>query len=87
MAVIHKSTTSAGEDAEGRGTSCAVDGNAHSGKEYGVSPQIKNGTALWPSNSSSGNVTEETESTDLKEYMNPSVHNSIIYNSQVLETA
>ena len=46
MAVIHKSTTSAGEDAEGRGTSCAVDGNAHSGKEYGVSPQIKNGTAL-----------------------------------------
>ena len=46
MAVIHKSTTSAGEDAEGRGTSCAVGGNAHSGKEYGVSPQIKNGTAL-----------------------------------------
>ena len=47
----------------------------------------KNGTPLWSSNSTSGNITKETENTDSKEYMHPYVHCSIIYNCQDLETA
>ena len=36
--------------------------------------KIKNGTALWPSYSTSGNISQETRNTDLKEYMYPYVH-------------
>ena len=50
-------------------------------------PQIKNGTALWPSGSTSGNTLEETQNTNSKEYMHPYVHYSIIYNRQDLEAA
>ena len=49
--------------------------------------KIKNGTALWPSNSTSGTISKETQNTDSKEYMHPYVHYSIIYNSQDLEAA
>ena len=58
-----------------------------SGVEF---PQkIKSGTALWPSDPTSGNILEETWNTNLKEYS--SVHLyvqcSVIYNSEDLETA
>ena len=59
-------------------------------KKFGHSSKIKNGTALWPSNSDYGNITKETCNTSLKEdmwYMYPYVHCSIIYNSQDLEAA
>ena len=49
--------------------------------------KIKNGTALWPNNSTSGITSEETQNTDSKEYMHPRVHGSVIYNRQDLEAA
>ena len=69
----------------------SVGGNAdwysHSGKQYGVSHKIKNGTAFWPSDSTSGNLFKESQNTNSKEYMHPYVHRSIIYNSQGMEIA
>ena len=49
--------------------------------------KIKHGSALWSSNSSSGNISRETGDTDLKGYKHPYVHCSIIYNSQNQEAA
>ena len=49
--------------------------------------KIKNGTALWLSDSSSGYILKETRNTNAKEYMHPYVHCSVIYNSQDLEVA
>ena len=49
--------------------------------------KIKNGTALWPSDSTSGNISEETQNANSKEYMSPYVHCNIIYNSQDMDTA
>ena len=46
--------------------------------------KIKNGTALWPSDSTSENLCKETQNADLKGYTHPSVHCSVIYNSQDL---
>ena len=46
--------------------------------------KIKNRTALWPSNSTSGYIAEETQNTNLKEYMKE-VYCRIIYNSQNME--
>ena len=48
--------------------------------------KIKNGTALWPIDSTAGNISEETWNTNSKESVYPYIHCSIIYNSQVLET-
>ena len=47
--------------------------------------KIKNGTSLWLSNSTSGNLFEVTWNSNLKEYNHPYVHCSIIYNIQDLE--
>ena len=47
---------------------------------------IKNGTALWPSDSTSGYISKETQNTNLKEYMHPYVHCSIMYSSQAMES-
>ena len=47
--------------------------------------KIKNGTALWPSDSTSGYISEETENTHSQESMHPYLHCSVIYNSQDLE--
>ena len=33
--------------------------------------KIKYGTALWPSNSTSGYISEEFQSTNVKDYMHP----------------
>ena len=43
-------------------------------------------TALWPTNSTSGNSCEKTPNINLKEYRHPYVH-CIIYNSKNLEAA
>ena len=46
------------------------------------SPQkIKNEIALWPSDSTYGNLSEETQNTNLKEYVHPYVHCNIIYSN------
>ena len=49
--------------------------------------KIKNGTALWPSESTSGNLSKETVNTNLKEYVYPYVHCRVIYNHQDLKAA
>ena len=49
--------------------------------------KIKNGTVLWPSNSTPGNLSKENWNTNLKEYKHPYVHCSSIYNSQDIEAA
>ena len=51
------------------------------------SQKIKNGTVLWPSNSTSGYTSEETRNTNSKEYMRLYVCCSIIYHCQLRETA
>ena len=47
--------------------------------------KIKNRTVLWPSNSTSGNIFEETQNSDLKEYIYPRANCRVIYNNQDLE--
>ena len=49
--------------------------------------KIKNGPALWPSNSTSGSSSKETWNTNLKEHKHPYVHCSVIYNCQDMEAA
>ena len=49
--------------------------------------KIKNGTNFWPSNSTAGNISKESPNTNSKEYVHSYVNSSIIYNSQVLDTA
>ena len=48
---------------------------------------IKNVIALWPSDSTSENISIETHNTNSKEHMHPHVQCSIIYISQGLEAA
>ena len=45
-------------------------------------PETNNGSALRPCDLSSGHIFEETQNINLKEYMHPYVHCSIIYNRQ-----
>ena len=52
-----------------------------------ITQNIKNGTALWLSNPTSGNLSKEIWNTNSKEYMHLYIHCSIIYNSQDLEAA
>ena len=49
--------------------------------------KIKNGTAFWPSNPTSGNISEGTQNTNSKEHKHPYVHCSVTNNSQDLEVA
>ena len=49
--------------------------------------KINSGSALWPNDSTYGNIFEETQNTNLKEYMHSYVYCSVIYNSQDLEAA
>ena len=50
-----------------------------------VSQTNKSGFALRPRDFTSGNISEETQNTNLKEYMHPYDHCSIIYNCQDME--
>ena len=52
-----------------------------------ISEKIKNETALWLSSSTSGNISEETQNTNSKEYIHPCVHCSVIYDSWDLEAS
>ena len=47
----------------------------------------KNESAIWPSDPTSGNISEEIQNTHLKEQKHPYVHCSIIYNHQAMEAA
>ena len=78
MTFIKKSAKrNVGEDVEKRESFCTIGGD-----EIGVPPvensmelpqKIKNETVLWLSDSTSGNIAEETWNTNLKEYMHPDV--------------
>ena len=69
---MDQQTTSAGEDVKKREPSCTVSGNATTVENSTEFPQkIKKETALWPSDSTSGNISEKTQNTDSKEYMHP----------------
>ena len=50
-----------------------------------VPQKNKNRTTIWSSNATPGYISEKTENTNLKRYMHPSVHSSIIYNTQDME--
>ena len=50
-----------------------------------INQKIKNGTALWLCDSTSGNLSKETRNTNSKEYKHPYVHCSIIYSRQDME--
>ena len=60
---------------------------SHYGKQYRISSKKLNGTVIWPSDSTSENISKETRNTNSKDYMHPWVHCSVIYNSQDLEAA
>ena len=62
-------------------------GAATVGNSMEIPRKIKNGTALWPRNSTSGNISEETQNTSSKGYMHHYVYCSIIYSSRGLEVA
>ena len=50
--------------------------------------KIKNGTALWPTDSTSGNVSEKTQTLIQKNiYTHLYIHCTVIYSSRDLETA
>ena len=49
--------------------------------------KIKNGSAFWPSNPTSENMSKGTQNTNLKEHKDPYVYCSVIYNRQDMETA
>ena len=51
------------------------------------SQKTKNVTAFWPSDSTAGNMPWESQNTNSKEVMHPSLHSNIVYNCQDLETA
>ena len=86
MAIIN----SVGKVVEKREASCTFGGNAdwysHNGKQQFLQ-KVKNGTALWPIDSTSENISKETWNTDSEEHKHPYVHCSVIYNTQNLETA
>ena len=46
---------------------------------------IKNTTTLWHNNFTFGYLSEETQNTNSKRYMDPYVHCGAIYNSQDVE--
>ena len=48
--------------------------------------KIKNGFSFWPSTPSSGNISKETQNTNLKEHVFPYVNSSVSYYNQDLET-
>ena len=56
-------------------------------KSTEFSQKTKNATVFWPSDSTVGNIPEESWNTNSKEFMHPYVHSSAIYNIQDLESA
>ena len=49
--------------------------------------KIKNGSAFWPSDPTSGNISEGTQNTNSKVHKHPCVHCSVIYSHQAMEAA
>ena len=52
-----------------------------------IPQKIKNRSAFSPSNPTSGNISEGTQNTNLKEHKHHYVHCNVIYNHQDMEEA
>ena len=52
-----------------------------------ITQKIKNGSAVWPGDPTSTNISEGTQNTNSKEHKHPYVHCSVIYNLQDMKTA
>ena len=52
-----------------------------------IPQKIKNGSAFWSSDPTSGNISEGTQNTNLKEHKHSYVHCNITYNCQDMEAA
>ena len=52
-----------------------------------IAPKSKNGSAFWPSDPTSGNISEGTQNTNFKEHKHLYVHCNVIYNQQDMEAA
>ena len=52
-----------------------------------IPQKIQNGSAFRPSSATSGNISEGTQNTNLKEHKHLYVHCSVIYNLQDMEAA
>ena len=50
-----------------------------------IPQKSKNASAFWPSNPTSGNISKETQTINVKEHKHPCVHCSAIYNCQDME--
>ena len=92
MAIISKSTTvSAGQDVQKGEPNCTLvrmqTGTATVKSCMEVAQKIKNWSSFWPSDLTSGNISERTQNVSSKEYKHPYVHCSIIYNRQDVEAA
>ena len=55
--------------------------------QYGDTSKIKNRSAFWPSDPISGDISKETQNTNLKEHKHPCVYCSIIYNRQDMKVS
>ena len=91
MAIINRSTNKCWEDVDkgepfsplvGMQTAAAT---VESRME--IPQKIKNGSAFWPSNPTSGNISKGSQNANLKEHKHPCVHCSIIDNCQDTEAA
>ena len=91
---LSQQRTSTGEGRRRRERLCTVGGNAdwflciRMRIVWTFLKKLKGGIAVPYSNSKrpkKRSITKETQNTDLKEYMQPCVHCSVIYNSQALE--
>ena len=69
---------------------CIAGGNvkwcSHCGKQFGGSSKVKCGISVWFSNFTSRNIPKRIESRDSNRYLSTNVPNSIIHNSQKMET-
>ena len=92
MAVINKSTKQQALRMRRKGNPCALlvgmqIGTATVENRIETFPKIKDKTTIWPSYSTSGNLSEANKNTNLNRYMHPCVHCTIMYNSQETEAA
>ena len=91
IAIINKSTHKMLERMWGQGNRCSLlmvmeISAATMETVWRFLKKLKNRTTIWSSNSTSWYLSEETENTNSKIYLYPQVHNSIVYNSQDMET-
>ena len=89
MTTISKSKEKCWQGCGGRGTllyswrECIVTTTVESSME--IPQKIKNGSSFWPSDPTSGNISEGTQNTNSKEHKHTYVHCSVIYNCQDME--